>query len=226
MIRLVTVYDDKEPLNNVISALTLDVNEVVYLYHHEVSRNRFKNIRLVLKKYKNIRTRFLQLKNDEEEIRELISDTETAITDVGGAKYLSLLLFELAEKNGNCIVYFDDEENVIKVYRGHKIIAKEAFRLQIEDVLKLRGGEIKSSMHKPSSDYRTKKTVIELVENNLDSYPTLIKFITKVNSILSASKKKNTRTYILSASNVRNIESDACFARIGDLLTGDHIKKV
>lgn len=220
MTRLVTVYDDKEPLNNVISALTLDVDEAIYVYHHEVSRNRFKNIQSVLKRYRNIKTQFVQLKNDTEELQALISDKET-IADVGGAKYLSLLLFELANRNGNMIVYFDDEENVIKEYEGHKVIKKTAFRLKIEDVLKLRGGEIKSSMHKPISDYRTKKTVVELVENNLNSYGVLIKYITKINSILSASKKKNTRTYILSNTNVRNLESDVCYTRIGDLFTID-----
>ena len=221
MTRLVTVYDDKEPLNNVISALTLDVDEVFYVYHHEVSRNRFKNIRVVLKKYKNLKAQFIQLENDEEQIRELIADKESTITDVGGAKYLSLLLFEMAEKNGNRIVYFDDEENVIKVYRGHKVIAKPAFHLQIEDVLKLRGGEIKASMHKPSTDYRTRKTIIELVENNLGNYSTLIKFITKINSILSSSRKRSARSYILSTSNVRNIMTDATYSRIGDLFTID-----
>ena len=113
MTRLVTVYDDKEPLNNVISALTLDVDEVIYVYHHEVSRNRFKNIQSVLRRYKNIRTQFVQLKDDKQEIQKLISEKDT-IADVGGAKYLSLLLFELATGNGNMIVYYDDEDNVIK----------------------------------------------------------------------------------------------------------------
>ena len=56
MSKLLTVYDDKEPLNNVVSELTLDVDEVFYVYHHNVSINNFINIDKVIKKYKDITT--------------------------------------------------------------------------------------------------------------------------------------------------------------------------
>ena len=79
MNRLVTVYDNNEPLNNVVSALTLDVDEVFYVYHHEVPRNRFSNIQKVLKKYKNIKTRFIKVVDDEAEIRKMIKDKRAQI---------------------------------------------------------------------------------------------------------------------------------------------------
>ena len=126
MSRLVTVYDDKEPLNNVISTLSLKVDEVFYVYHHDVSRNHFINIQKVIKKYKNIKTRFIKLVEDEKEINQFIKNSKTTIVDVGGGKYLSLLLFEMAIKNGNRIIYYDDEENVIKSYREHKEIKTKA----------------------------------------------------------------------------------------------------
>ena len=33
MNKILTVYDDVDPLNNVISALTLGIDEIFYVYH-------------------------------------------------------------------------------------------------------------------------------------------------------------------------------------------------
>ena len=98
MNKLLTVYDDKEPLNNVISELSLDVDEVFYVYHHEVSRTSFNNITKVIRNHKDLKLHFIQLEDDLNQLNELIDDN--TIVDVGGAKYLSLLLFELCNKRG------------------------------------------------------------------------------------------------------------------------------
>ena len=97
MTKLLTVYDDKEPLNNVISALTIPVDAVFYIYHHEVSRNTFSNIEKVIQKYKDIQIDFIQLSEDEKQIKEILETDNGIIADVGGAKYLSLLLFDLTK---------------------------------------------------------------------------------------------------------------------------------
>lgn len=217
MNRLVTVYDDKEPLNNVISALTLNVDEVFYVYHHTVSKEHFENIQKVIKKYKNVTIKFIKLIEDEKEINRLIKDKSNTIVDVGGAKYLSLLLFELAQKNGNDIIYYDDEENLLKSYKDHKVLKKKAFQLQIEDVLKLRGGVIQSHMHHSANDHFTRKIILELVERNLDNYPAFIRYITKLNSILNSSNNRGGRTYYLSEDRIRNIKTDACYKKVTGL---------
>ena len=86
MSKLLTVYDDKEPLNNVVSELTLDVDEVFYVYHHKISINNFINIDKVIKKYKDITTHYIQLQNDEEEIGKIINENPGIIIDVGGLR--------------------------------------------------------------------------------------------------------------------------------------------
>ena len=50
MNKILTVYDDVDPLNNVVSALTLGVDEIFYVYHHDVPKNNFLNIRKVIDK--------------------------------------------------------------------------------------------------------------------------------------------------------------------------------
>ena len=47
MSKMITVYDDVDPLNNVVSALTLEVEELFYVYHHDVPKRDFDNIRKV-----------------------------------------------------------------------------------------------------------------------------------------------------------------------------------
>lgn len=217
MNRLVTVYDDKEPLNNVISALSLNVDEVFYVYHHKVSKKYFENIEKVIKKYKKTKIRFIELIEDEKEIKRLIKDKDNTIVDVGGAKYLSLLLFDLAQKNGNKIIYYDDEENVLKSFKNHNVLKKKVFQLQIEDVLKLRGGVIKSYMHHSANDHVTRKIILDLVERNLDNYAAFIRYITKLNSILNGSNNHSGRTYNLSEDRIRNIKTDACYKKVAGL---------
>lgn len=226
MSRLVTVYDDKEPLNNVISALSLKVDEVFYVYHHDVSKNHFINIQKVIKKYKNIKTRFIKLVEDEKEINQFIKNSKTTIVDVGGGKYLSLLLFEMAIKNGNRIIYYDDEENVIKSYREHKETKTKVFKLQIDDVLKLRGGVIQSYMHQSANDPITRKIILDVVEQNIDRYPVFIRYITKLNSILNGCRNNGGKIFYLSKDNIRNIKTDSCYKKSTSLFSIDDEKLI
>ena len=183
MNKLLTVYDDKEPLNNVINEISLDVDEVFYVYHHEVPRTSFNNITKVIRRHKNIGLHFIQLEDDERQLNELID--ENTIVDVGGAKYLSLVLFDMCEKHNNQIIYYDVEENLIKDYRSHKVLDVEVVKLNIEDALRLRGGEIVSQLHHNVKEKENKETITKLVETNLDDYSSFIKYMTLVNSKMS-----------------------------------------
>lgn len=217
MTKLLTVYDDKEPLNNVISALTIPVDAVFYIYHHEVSRNTFSNIEKVIRKYKDIQIDFIQLSEDEKQIKEILETDNGIIADVGGAKYLSLLLFDLTKNKDTRLIYYDDEENVIKDYRTHTVLYEEVFKLKIEDILKLRGGEIKEYMHQSISDAQSKKTIIDLVESNISDYPAFIRYMTRINSYTNNVRKIGNLSYQLDRETIQRIKTDGCYKKCGDL---------
>ncbi|MBQ6478915.1 MAG: DUF1887 family protein [Erysipelotrichaceae bacterium] len=222
MNKLLTVYDDQEPLNNVISALTLNAQEIFFVYHHEVSRNAFANIETVIHKYlAEAQIVFLQLSEDEKQLNEILDRNPDSIIDVGAAKYLSLLLFEIANRRRNPIIYYDDEENVIKDYRTHSVLYKDVFKLKIEDVLKLRGGEIRSFMHQSASDDKTKETIIDLVEENIDNYPAFIRFLTKLNSIINGSRQSGAHRFVLDQDAIQKIKTDYCYKKTADLFEID-----
>ena len=197
MSKLLTVYDDYEPLNNVVCALTLDVDEVFYLYHHEEQRMAFTNIRKVIGRYKNIALHFVRPEDDVKEITRILLKNEDIIIDVGGSKYLSLLLFEYANRADKKIVYFDSEENVIKDYRSHSIIDKPVFKLTITDVLNLRGGKITQQSHKNATDPKTIETIYNLFESNLDNYSALTAFMSTLGKKISGGMKIGSKTFRL-----------------------------
>ncbi len=218
MSKLLTVYDDQEPLNNVVSALTLNAEEIFFVYHHEVSRNTFANIEKVIHKYlTDTQIHFIQLNDDEKQLNEILDQNPDSVIDVGAARYLSLLLFEMANRRQNPIIYYDDEENVIKDYRTHSVLYKDVFRLKIEDVLKLRGGEIKSFMHHSATDNRTKETIVDLVENNIDNYAAFIRFLTKLNSVINNSRQSGSTRFILDQEAIQKIKTDYCYKKKSDL---------
>ncbi|MBQ1483212.1 MAG: DUF1887 family protein [Erysipelotrichaceae bacterium] len=221
MNKILTVYDDVDPLNNVISALTLGIDEIFYVYHHDVPKRNFENIKTVINRYCDAKTHFIRLTDDEKQMREIIENNKDLIIDVGGAKYLSLFLFEMTSVLDNKLIYYDDDENCIKDYRSHSVITDKVFKLQIEDVLTLRGGEIQSTMHKPVTDKETRETLLRVVEKNIDTYPAFTRFITKVNTIINSSKYLGFNTYKLTESDRNAIASDNTYKNIEDLFTID-----
>ena len=221
MSKILTVYDDVDPLNNIISALTLHADEIFYVYHHDIPDRYFENIRKVIGKYTSAPVHFIQLNDDEKELNEILEHSEDLIIDVGGAKYLSLFLFELASAKETQLVYYDDDENCVKDYRSHSVITKDVFKLTIEDVLNLRGGTIKSCMHKPATDPETKEAILDLVEKNFTNYNSFTRFITKLNSILNDSKYLGYNIYKLDEKDRVNIVTDNCYRNSKDLFEID-----
>ena len=215
MNKLLTVYDDKEPLNNVISELSLDVDEVFYVYHHEVSRATFNNITKVIKRHKNLKLHFIQLEDDLKQLNELLDDN--TIVDVGGAKYLSLLLFEMCNKRNNQIIYYDDEENCIKDYRTHKVLDIEVARLNIEDVLRLRGGEIVSQLHHNVTEKENKDIIIKMVESNLYDDSSFIKYMTLVNNKMSDNNYLGNNEYAINKGDYAQLVTQNDFNNIEEL---------
>ena len=71
--KLVTVLDDAEPIDNVLPALSMDVDEVFYLYHDDMPLKTCDAIEIVIGRYKpRMRVHFRCLKNDREEIGEIL----------------------------------------------------------------------------------------------------------------------------------------------------------
>ena len=208
MSNLVTVYDDTDPLNNVVCELSLDVTDIFYIYHHHIDKEILNNTDKVIKKYKKVKTHYLQLVDDVKEITKILNSDKKVIADVGGAKYLSLVLFELAYKNGNQLVYYDDQENVIKDYLTHRVFKKKVFKLKTDDILRIGGGTIKSCMHEPIKDERSKRLLIKIVENNISDYPGFVRYVGKLNSLLSKNSYRGKRTYYLNPDKIHSIVTD------------------
>ena len=143
------------------------------------------------------------------------------VVDVGGARYLSLLLFETVKDKENQIIYYDDDENVIKDYRSHSIICHDVFKLQIEDVLNLRGGEIKEYMHRSAEDGKSRNAIISLFEKNMDNYGSFIRFLTRLNSLINNRDYMGSNTYQLSEGDRFDLMSDAVYDKVSDLFTID-----
>lgn len=219
MAKLITVFDDNDPLNNVVCELSLDVSEIYYVYHHQIDKKTLQNNDKIIKKYKKIKTHYLQLKDDEKEIMKILNSDKTVIADVGGAKYLSLVLFELAYKNGNQLIYYDDEENVIKDYLTHKVYKTKVINLRAEDILKIGGGTIKSFMHEPIKDYISKRILVKVVENNIGDYPGFVRYIGKINSLLSKNSYRGRRTYQLNKEKIHSIVTDQYYKKSKELFT-------
>ena len=224
MSRLLTVYDDKEPLNNVINEISLDVDEVFYVYHHEVPRTSFNNIARVIRNHKKVDLHFVQLDDDEKQLRELID--ENTIVDVGGAKYLSLVLFDMCARLNNKVIYYDAEENLIKDYRTHKPLEIEVVKLNIEDALRLRGGEIVSQLHHNVTEKENKEIIIKLVEENLDDYSAFIKYMTLVNNKMSDNNYLGNYEYAINKRDYDELVGENVFNYIDELfsLMDDRIK--
>ena len=219
MSKILTVYDDKEPLNNVVSALTYQADEVFFVYHHDVSSSCFSNIEKVITRYFDCVLHFLKLSDDEKQIREILDNNSDIIVDVGGAKYLSLLLFDLCNERGNRIIYYDDEENVIKDYRTHTVVTENVFALKIEDVLNLRGGEIRNQMHSNLTDASSRSTLLKIVENNRDNYSTFTRFIARLNSLLKEREYLGRNEYRLKEEDVLSLENDPVYEKREDLFS-------
>ena len=219
--KLLTVYDDVDPLNNVISPLTIEADEIFYVYHHDIPDSSFENIAKVLLRYRDIRINFIKLIDDSRQLNEIFSQNEGIVVDVGGARYLSLLLFETVKDKENQIIYYDDDENVIKDYRSHSIIYHDVFKLQIEDVLNLRGGEIKEYMHRSAEDGKSRNAIISLFEKNMDNYGSFIRFLTRLNSLINNRDYMGSNTYQLSEGDRFDLMSDAVYDKVSDLFTID-----
>ena len=185
MKRLICVFDNYSNYMNVIIPLSMDFDEVFYIYHHEIDKRNIEHCSEILHKYKkNLIVKYIYIKNDEKEVTSLLNENTTV--DISTSKYLSAFLFDKALKNNNTIIYYDDEETTIKDYRKHETIIDEVFKLNIEDMIILGGGSFKEQMHDSvdANDLDTINAITGVVENNLKDYNSFIVYVERINSLL------------------------------------------
>lgn len=209
---IIKAFDDKEYLNNVIVPLSIDVDTVVYIYHHKQDKNLLKNNDYVLKKYRSFNTFYHELKNDEEEIENILKQYQEIIVDISSNRYLTMLLFEKALRYGHKIVYYDGDENVIKDYRRHEIIIDKVFSLTIKDILRLSGGIIKHHMHDEpdANDEKTNNIIALVVNEHLDDYSSFIAYVQKVNHLIG---KNDNGSFYLSDKDIEKIKTDPMYGQ-------------
>ena len=217
--KLLTVLEIRDLLNNIIIPLTLNVDEVFYIYHHDFNQEIIKNIDSIIKKYKKIKTHFICLKNDDEEIDEILNNNEDIVIDIGGEKYLSLVLFDKAISRENLIIYYDNEENTIKSYNDHLVLYKDVFKFDIEDMMKLGGGKIIEYLHDPVSkdDELTINILNKTIEASINSYQAFTSFVQKVNSLIDKKNKNNKCIYNIKNNDSEKILTDEQYHKYRDL---------
>ncbi|MBR0462733.1 MAG: hypothetical protein IJJ00_08505 [Erysipelotrichaceae bacterium] len=223
--RLLKTFEEDNNLNNVLVPLSIDVDEVIYLYHHDVSQRKINNCSKVLNKYKKLKVLYKKVK--EEEVEKYI--TEDTVVDISASKYLSIVLYEEAIKNDLKVIYYDEEERVVKEYNNHKVYGDKMFSLKIEDIVTLGGGRIISMMHKPVQDRRTIDMIYKAVDQAGSQYNLFTAYVSRVNSFL-ADYENDRNSYHLSDNVVRKIVTDEQYIRYKDLnlfeINGNDLKFV
>ena len=209
---LLKSFDEQNNFNNAIVPLSLNIDKLIFVYHHQIDRSKFEYCTKVINKYKDIEIHFTKV--DEQSIRQYFSN-ET-IVDVSANKYLSLVLCEMALKRNNRIIYFDEEEKCIKDYRKHEVLTSKIFNFQIEDIITLNGGRIISSMHNPVKNRETIELIYKTIEYSKNNYSNFISFVSKINNLINYLDHKD-NDYYLDETIIKKITSDENYRYFKDL---------
>lgn len=210
--RLVKTFDEENNLINVLVPLTIDVEEVYFVYHHDVDTSLMKSCTSVINKYKKINIYYKKIKKYE--IDKLLN--ENTILDVSAPKYLSIALYENALKNNLPVIYYDDEERCVKRYNDHSIINKDIFKLSIDDIIKLGGGKIESNLHKPVKNRNTINKIYEAVDYASNKYTIFTSFVSRINAYINDYQSEN-NTFHLNERTIKKILSDEQYHQYKDL---------
>lgn len=206
--KLISIINNLDTsVDNVINALTLGVDEVIFIYHYNIEERHQNRITDVIRNYADIKITFLEV-DDKKDIERIVDKNEGIVADISGGRFLTMVLFEVALDKKLPIIYYDDEENCIKSYHEHKVLRTDVFKLSIKDIIELGGGHITNQMHHAPDDRKTKEIVKNCVESSFDCYPKFISFIQRLNGILSSSPKADDCTYYLSEKNLQKLETE------------------
>ncbi len=210
--KLVKSFDEGNNFENAIIPLSLNIEEVDFLYRHEIETKKLEWVKRVINKHKNIKVKFIRV--NEENIDKYID--ENTIVDVSASKYLSLVLCEIALKENKQIIYYDGEERCIKDYKKHVILNDKMFRFDIEDIITLNGGKIISNLHEAVKDKDTIDLIYKTIDNTCDNYGNFIAFVSRINSYLNGMVSNN-GTYLLNNKTIDKIISDNNYNKFNQL---------
>lgn len=205
--KLIKTFDETNNFNNVIIPLSLEVKEIVYIYHHSIDKNNKNIVLKIINKYKDIKVSFIKV--DEESIKEIVD--ENSVVDVSTSKYISLVLTELAFKDNLNIIYFDIEERKIKEYKTHKVLCDKLFKFNIEDIITLGNGRIIDHLHKPTTNNETKELIYNVIKVDRN-YSKFISYVNSVNQLISNFNNED-NTYYLNESVINKITSSSYYTK-------------
>lgn len=205
--KLIKTFDETNNFNNVIIPLSLEVKEIVYIYHHSIDENNKNIVLKIINKYKDIKVSFIKV--DEESIKEIVD--ENSVVDVSVSKYISLVLTELAFKDNLNIIYFDIEERKIKEYKTHKVLCEKLFKFNIEDIITLGNGRIIDHLHRPTTNNETKELIYNVIKVDRN-YSKFISYMNSVNQLISNFNNED-NTYYLNESVINKITSSSYYTK-------------
>ena len=216
--KLVKVFEEENNFNNAAIVLSLDVDIVTFLYHHDINSKLFYACKDVIKKYKKkIKINFVYIEDEKKELQSYL-DNDT-IVDISACKYLSACLFEQAIKNNLNVIYLDEDIGVIKYYNDRKKTITNIFKLNIVDIVKLGGGKItKKQMHNnvDIKDVKTTNAIKKTVEASINKYSSFVGFVQRLNSYLSHRKITDLK-YSLSKELRYKIMADDVYQKIKNI---------
>ena len=210
--KLIKSFNEHNNFNNAIVALTLNVEQVLFVYHHDIDNKKFKWCEKIIKKYKKIKIDYINI--DEIDIVDYFNDD--TLIDVSAKQYSSLVLIEKAIKHNKTIIYFDEEEKNIKDYNKHQVIANELFKLNIDDIVTLSGGKIISTLHNPVKQKDTIDLIYKTIDSTVDHYLEFISYVSKINSILY-NCDNDSGHYYLNDANLNKIINDNNYLKFKNL---------
>lgn len=180
MTKLIRTFEDNN-FNNVIIPLSLDIDELTYVYHESIDFTNKKICKEIINKYKNININFIGV--SEETLNNLVD--EECIIDVSTSKYLSLVLTKIALNKNLPIIYLDEEEKKIKNFNDHNVLCEHLFKLTIKDIIRLGNGTLGDHLHTPSNNKETKNLVYNLIEDKDINYVDFMSYLKEAGNLLS-----------------------------------------
>lgn len=190
MTRLVKVFKETNNLENALIALTLDVDEVYFLYHHSVDERLMNCLSECIRHYKKedeLKIKYIK-EEDENDLEKYLNDD--CIVDISASRYLTIKLFEASKKFNVDVVYYDNHNQSIKYYYDRDKRITNIFKLNIEDVVLLGGGKISLKQLHDNQRFKqeTNNIIKRVVEANIKKYQQFTTYIQRVNALITKHK--------------------------------------
>ena len=184
-------FAEEDHLRNVVIPISLKVDRIVFFSRQGIDKESVETPKNIFNKYLNCELEFISLgDNENEKIKEAFNKYPNAIIDMSGSRYVLLLLFEYAIKNGNEIYYFDEKENAIEHFPPKENCKHETIKFSIEEMIYLAGGSINKNIHTAPNlqDKNTINIICNTFEAMLDKYDSFTNSLTNIYKTIQDNK--------------------------------------